>query len=699
MLSHNLHMNNHRKVAAFITVLLGFALSTPAEAGTCSFLKSREGTGEIRGSGFDSGLRTIITVRKKTENVDHQVAVVLLVDANGRFVTFVSSSVMDLFRLDVGGEVIVGLDGQVCETSILSGFYPSTVTRATPEVFQGDVTHLHRLSSNAGQSHSNPSMSDPSQLSDPVQNFDGAGPDSIIAHDPVGDVGPNHYVQMINTPAKYAKAGFSIFDKRHNLLAGPSLLEMLWRSNTDSVCRTDPRGDPIVLYDPLADRWLLSQMALGRLCVALSATGDPTGRYFLYDFDISITKLSEHLIPDYFKLGVWPDGYYMSAKVAAGGYILAAVFDRVSMLDGMPAGAILFGVPVSSPEITARRDQVIMPSDFDGSSLPPLHSPNFFYRPHDSNPPSLNGNDWIEIWQLQSDWRNPDMSTFTGPPDISTFTSPPDIRLSDFDLQLCDEEGCVPQPETKVKLEALDHKPMWRFQYRNCGSHETLVGNFTVDVDGQDHLGIRWFELRRSGNSPWMLYQEGTYAPQPRAATSFVHRWMGSIAMDRIGNIALGYSVSSATDFPSIRYTGRLPTDPLGELPQPERTVTPGFGHTDTLRWGDYSSLNVDPSDDCTFWYTNDYVTSEGKRQTRIASFSFSSCGTANSIAGIDDQGYPNLPRQLADVNGDGRADYCRFVGDAPNIFLSCNLATANGFDTHQYTFNSIAGIDPGCGP
>ncbi len=167
---------------------------------------------------------------------------------------------------------------------------------------------------------------------------------------------------------------------------------------------------------------------------------------------------------------------------------------------------------------------------------------------------------------------------------------------------------------------------MWRLQYRNFGTYETLVGNFVTDVDGTDHGGIRWFELRKTGGGPWSLFQEGTYSPDD------ANRWMGSVAMDKAGNIALGYSVSSSTVYPSIRYAGREAGDVLGSLPLGEvNVVTGALSQTRFTRWGDYSSMNVDPVDDCTFWYTNEYVASPsfgGSWGTRIAKFSFPSCFT-----------------------------------------------------------------------
>jgi hypothetical protein len=292
------------------------------------------------------------------------------------------------------------------------------------------------------------------------------------------------------------------------------------------------------------------------------------------------------------------------------------------MLNGNPAGQVVFEI-AGLPNLGF---DVFMPSDLDGPIPPPFGSPNFFYRQHDGDALDGSGNDRIELWEFHVDWSDPQSN--------STFTGPTDIPLHDFDSTLCgfNSFSCIPQPPTAtiptpLKLDPVNEPPMWRFQYRNFILHETLVGNFVVDVDSNDHAGIRWFELRRSRGGAWTLHQDGTYAPQPPNATSFVHRWLGSIAMDIFGNIALGYSVSNATDiFPSIRYTGRVPTDPLGLLPQPEKTIIAGRNNIGTNRWGDYSSLNVDPADGCTFWYTNDYITADGLRQTRIATFRFLAC-------------------------------------------------------------------------
>jgi hypothetical protein len=471
------------------------------------------------------------------------------------------------------------------------------------------------------------------QLSDPILNFDaertGSNP-----HDPVGDVGPHHYVEMINSI-------FAIYDIQRLLdgdlnarVAGPSPINSLWTDVgiSGTPCSDNNQGDPIVLYDRLVDRWLLSQFAdPNHLCMAVSQTPDPTGGYYLYDFDVND-------FPDYFKLGVWPDGYYMSSNIG-GGDTHAAVFERLSMLNGAPARQAVFNIS----GLPGLGFNVMLPSDLDGATPPPPGSPNFFYRQADGD--VFGGNDRVEIFEFSVNWADPQ--------NLSTFAGPTNINLAGFDSDLCGflSFRCVPQPDNATRcpdctrgrgatciggsldgqtcemLDPINEVPMWRLQYRNFGTHETLVGNFTVDADGNDGHGIRWFELRKSPGAGWALHQEGTFAPQPPDATSFVHRWMGSVAMDQVGNIALGYSVSNETDiFPSIRYTGRRAVDGLNFMTQGERTIIAGGSQIRNFRWGDYTSLNVDPADDCTFWYINDYVTNAGRRQPRIAAFQFDDC-------------------------------------------------------------------------
>ncbi|MCI0356365.1 MAG: hypothetical protein L0099_15205, partial [Acidobacteria bacterium] len=194
-----------------------------------------------------------------------------------------------------------------------------------------------------------------------------------------------------------------------------------------------------------------------------------------------------------------------------------------------------------------------------------------------------------------------------------------------FDGNLCNgARNCVPQPSTSARLDAIADRLMYRLQYRNFGTHQTLVTNHTVDVDSTDRAGVRWYELRNTG-SGWSIFQQGTFSPDS------TDRWMASAAMNGLGEIAVGYSISSGSIFPSVRYTGRVPGDALGTLPQGEGTLIAGSGSQTDLsfsRWGDYSMLAVDPVDDCTYWYTQEWVQTTGSAtwKTRIGSFQVSSC-------------------------------------------------------------------------
>lgn len=430
--------------------------------------------------------------------------------------------------------------------------------------------------------------------------------------DTVGEVGTNHYIQMVNASI------FSIYNMNGTQLLGPTLLESLWSAGGGTGACLNGGGDPIVLYDELADRWLMSEFAdsVGgnHLCIYISMTSDPvSGGWFLYDFAVP-------QFPDYPKYGVWPDAYYVSSNESS-----PAVYalDRTQMLQGLVASAQRF----TAPSLAGFGFQALTPSDLDGSTPPPAGSPNYFMRHRDDevhNPGANNpSNDFLEIFEFHVDFATPANSSFTGPTQIP---------IAEFDSDLCGLVSfeCFPQPSTGTTLDPLREVIMHRLQYRKFGTHESLVGNFVTDVDGTDHGGIRWFELRKTGSGPWTLRQEGTYAPDGD------HRWMGSIAMDQDGNIALGYSVSSPTTFPSIRYAGRHASDPLGTLPQGEMSVVEGtFSQTGITRWGDYSSLNVDPVDGCTFWFTTEYVATNdpngfggtGLWGTQIATFQFDSCG------------------------------------------------------------------------
>ena len=494
-------------------------------------------------------------------------------------------------------------------------------------------------------------------------NFEGIPFTGVVPPDTVGDVGPNHYIQMVNGGGG---AVVSIFDKTGTLQAGPFVLDSLWTAG--GACASG-FTDPIVLYDRLADRWLMSEIGSGNnLCIYISQTADPiAGGWFNY-------QLTTPNFPDYPKYAVWPDAYYISTNEPSPA---AYALQRSQMLLGLAASAQLF----TAPDLAGFGFQALTPGDLDGPTAPPASSPGLFIRHRDDEAHNVGSNDptqdFLEIFEFDVDFAVPANSTFTGPTSIG---------ISEIDSDLCGLFSffCFPQPGTGTTLDPLREVVMWRSQYRNFGTHETLVGNLVTDVDGTDHGGIRWYELRNRG-AGWRLFQEGTFAPDAH------HRFMGSIAMDKDGNVALGHSISSSTVFPSIRYVGRLATDPLGTLPQGEATIINGTGsQTFSTRWGDYSSMNVDPADDCTFWYTNEYTPANGQWRTRIATFSFPSCdGITDFVARlIGDQNVPPVvtnARGQANLNTNSNGTRLRFsvrvedIVDATAAHIHCGAVGVNG--------------------
>ncbi len=430
--------------------------------------------------------------------------------------------------------------------------------------------------------------------------------------DPNGDVGPDHFVQAVN-------AAFAIFDKQGNTLVAPMPINTLF-ADLGGPCATGSVIDPIVNYDPIADRWLVMGFPFASpICVAVSQSGDPVaGGWFLYAFDVSAFGF-----PDYPKLGVWPDGYYLATQRGfAGGGLDVYALERERMLDGDPAGLVHFFV--NPPSL------FLLPADLDGRApRPGTPAPLLWHVDGDL----WGGVDRLEVFEFSVDFQNPLSSTLGLVAELPT---------DPFNAVLCGSNffgNCAEQPNG-VQVETLPAWLMWRVQYRNFGFYETLVANHTVNVDGLDHAGIRWYELRRrkgfpwhktGGDRPWTIHQQGDFAPQDPAAASFLHRWMGSIAMDNWGNIALGFSASSSDVFPGVRYVGRLFFDqrgtlPRGRLPDGDLIMFEGTGSQLATRWGDYSSMSVDPVDGCTFWYTQQYIGDANTWRTRIGAFRFRFC-------------------------------------------------------------------------
>jgi len=437
---------------------------------------------------------------------------------------------------------------------------------------------------------------------DGISNVNGALPP-----DPCGAVGADHYVEAVNL-------SMAVWDKQGNLILGPFASNTLF-NGAGGLCESHNDGDPVIHYDQLADRWLYSQFALGfpnnfSQCIAISKTSDPTGEWHRYEFEMAPGKMN-----DYPKFGVWPDAYYMTINQFDGASLSwagqgAYAFEREKMLQGLPAARVPMDLYNVDHYLGA-----MLPSDLDGPEPPPAGTPNYLITFED--------NGWgypydrLNVWQFAVDWSNPGASTLTQLKYLQT---------DPFDSNMCGySRNCIPQPNTARKLDVLSDRLMYRLAYRNFGDHQSLVVNHTVDENGQDHAGIRWYELRRVNETDgWTIHQQGTYAPDGD------HRWLGSIAMDGQGNMALGYAVSGSSTYPSVRYSGRLASDPLGELSQSEQSIVEGGGaqtHSSS-RYGDYSAMTVDPADDCTFWYVQEYyaTTSQGGWRTRIGSFRFPSC-------------------------------------------------------------------------
>ena len=412
--------------------------------------------------------------------------------------------------------------------------------------------------------------------------------------DTVGAVGATQYVQIVNS-------GFAVFDKTDkSVIYGPVPTNTPW-IGFGGACEDDNDGDAVVVYDKAAGRWIISQFAVASSpyfqCVAVSQTNDATGAYNRYAFSYGSA------FPDYPKMGVWPDAYYETFNMFTGNSFTGSklcAYDRAAMLAGSAATQQCFQLTSSFGGV--------LPSDLDGSTPPPAGAPNYM----------LNfGSNSLNLWKFHVDWADTANTTLTGPTNISVAAFTP----------ACNGGACVPQSGTHQQLDSLADRLMYRLAYRNFGDHESLVVNHSVKVGTSrqnPYTGVRWYELRSPGTTP-AVFQQSTFSPDQS------YRWMGSIAMDGQGNIALGYSVSSDSLFPAIRYTGRLTTDPASTL-QSEASIIEGSGSQSGQnldRWGDYSAITIDPVDDCTFWYTNEYLKTTGafNWSTRIASFKFDSCG------------------------------------------------------------------------
>ena len=466
---------------------------------------------------------------------------------------------------------------------------------------------------------------------------------TVAPPDTNGAVGPNHYVQITNLLV-------GVYNKTTGALVGGRFKLSSLFAPLGGVCATNDNGDPVANYDKLADRWVLSQFAFADFnhppyhqCIAVSINGDPTGSYYAYDF---ITPGGN--FPDYPKVATWPDAYYMTDhQFDHGGPFNGSgvfAFDRKKMLVGDPTATLIY----FNLDLASHPEGIfgILASDFDGIGLPPAGAPNVFAYPTAVvfGDPS----DALRLFDFHADFGTPASSTFT-----ERAESP--LPVAAWDLRDPPTRADIPQPPPAGAADYLDtvgSRLMYRMQYQNRGGTETLVSNITVNTSGvaptspaNFHAGVRYFELQRtSPGSPFAINEQGTQAPDSD------YRWRGSVAEDNSGDLAVGYSVSSTTTFPSLRYAGRLPSDPPGSLAQGEATLFAGTAvQGDTVnRWGDYSAMQIDPTDFCTFWFTSEYynVNSTFNWRTRIGAFKFPSCVSPamGKITGTVKDCVTNLP-------------------------------------------------------
>ena len=493
-------------------------------------------------------------------------------------------------------------------------------------------------------------------LSDPIVNFEGlhlgelpAGDNCSIdgyATDDSGAVGLHHYVQVVNT-------AMVVYDKLGNVVAGPVGNSTFWKGQPD--CGGDQFwSDAVVRFDRYANRWIVSRpgaLPNGQdLCLAVSRTSDPTGAYDQYAFEVNNTQngLSGYF-NDYPKIAVFTDAYYATAdpnKIFSGLGNTISAFEKTAMLQGDPEPQfVTFFVPAPQSTPPAITHSHMLAADLEGRRLPPTGSPEYVVQVQDSNLGFSAGR--LQVYEFHVDWNSPSSSTLTPTTSLvpETFNSnacQATVRsrqivgglslASDTKAPLGADFFCIEQPHVFQRLDSLSYGYMMqRLTYRNFGSRQTLLFDHTVAADGdplQNHAGIRWYELRMKTtgrtHGPWEIYQQGTYAPDAN------NRWLGSIAMDRKQNIAVGFSVSGSEVYPSIRYAGRRPNDPPGTLPLGEISLIEGAGiqHSYT-NFGDYSQMSIDPSDDCTFWYTGTYypaTSTPNDWHTRIGSFRFTNC-------------------------------------------------------------------------
>jgi len=446
------------------------------------------------------------------------------------------------------------------------------------------------------------------------QNWEGNST-TASASDCNGAVGPNHYLQSVNFT-------FSIFDKEGNSLMGPSSLNTFF--NDIIPPNTEGKGDPVIIYDEHANRWLIAQFASGPwdasythtnpnyIFTAVSQTADPTGAWYKWAFEVSA-------FPDYFKIGVGEQGYFIGSNPyyhpdAAERFM---VMDRTSMLAGEASPELITFEFSQIPGSANGVFHVVQPVDTDGP-FAPAGSPGVFVTINDD---AWGGSDELWIYEMIVDWNNTASSSIQR---TQTITVAPFVSQFNSGNGGFNDTDCIIQKGTSTKLDAVSTVLMYRAQYRNFDGTQKIICYHTVNVDGQNQSGLRWYELEKTSGD-WAIRQQGTYAPDINS------RWMGGIGMNGDMEIAIAYSISGPEVYPGIRFTGQSKTEyqnANGIFDVEETTIFDGtISKTSNSRWVDYTNLTIDPSDDHTFWYTNSFVKNAYENGSYISSFEFTTEG------------------------------------------------------------------------
>lgn len=475
----------------------------------------------------------------------------------------------------------------------------------------------------------------PASMPSPVRDFDGimavTSGSNLIPPDTDGDVGPNHYIQSVNS-------SIQIFSKMGATISGPTTFNSFFSAlGASTPCGSNHNdGDGVVFYDHLANRWVVTDFAFTSFsggpyyeCIGVSKTSDPVaGGWWLYAMQID----SANNLGDYPKFGLWPDAWYFSVNLFAGASTFTGVrvyaLNRSAMINGSGApnpGAVAFTVDAA----TLGDAYSLVPATFRTGTSPPAGTPEYFLA---INSPFTAGTiqNQVFAWRFHVDFNSPALSTFG----LGTSHTPNgSITVNNFvDAFASFGPNIIPQTPGSPMLDALGDRLMYPVVYQSLGGAESLWASHTVNnnENGTGPAAIRWYQFNVTGSTiPAMPAQQQTF----NNSADGLWRWMPSIAVDSQGNTSIGYNVSSFTMDPAIRYAGRLGSDPLNTLSQGEAELIAAGGHqTDgSGRWGDYSALSIDPSDNCTFWHTNEYYSETSGRgwNTRIGAFKFNSCGQA----------------------------------------------------------------------